>query len=158
MVPSLSPMRSAASSHAQTPALILLVDDNCDGVVARRSVLEELGYKVICACCGAEALELAGKENFDLVITDYKMAPMDGIELIAKMRARGFEKPAILLVGLAEGLAFHHADTGADTVIQKSANEIAVLVRHTKRLLTPKKPAGSYAGAKKRALARGGER
>lgn len=158
MVPSLSPMRSAASSRAQTPALILLVDDNHDGVVARRSVLEELGYKVACACCGADALELVCKENFDLVITDYKMAPMDGIELIAKMRARGFEKPAILLAGLAESLALHHADTGADIVIPKNANEISVLMRQTKRLLTPKKPVGSFAGAKKRASASGGER
>lgn len=148
-------MRSAASSSAQTPALILLVNDNHDGVVARRSVLEELGHKVICACCGADALELASQQNFDLVITDYKMGPMDGIELIAAMRARGFQKPVILLTGFAESLTLHREETGADTVIQKSANEIAALVRHTKRLLTPKKPASSYTGTKKRVSARG---
>jgi CheY-like chemotaxis protein len=155
LVTSLSPMRSAASYRAQAPALILLVDDNRDGVVARRSVLEELGYKVVCAGCGSDALEIASKEEFDLVITDYKMTPMDGVELIAKMRARGFEKPVILLTGFAESLALHREDTGADTVIQKSANEISALVRQTKRLLTPKKPAGSHAGAKKRISARG---
>lgn len=148
-------MRSAASSSVPTPALILLVNDKHDGVVARRSVLEELGYKVVCACCGADALEFAGQQNFDLVITDYKMKPMDGIELIAEMRRRGFQKPAILLTGFAESLTLHKEQTGADTVIQKSANEISALVRHTKRLLTPKKPAGSYGGAKKRASARG---
>jgi CheY-like chemotaxis protein len=148
-------MRSAASYRVQAPALILLVDDNCDGVVARRSVLEELGYKVVCAGCGSDALEIASKENFDLVITDYKMAPMNGVELIAKMRARGFEKPMILLTGFAEGLTLQQEDTGADTVIQKSANEISALVRHTKRLLTPKKPVGSHGGSKKRPSARG---
>lgn len=143
MVSSLSPMRSPASSREQAPALILLVDDNCDGVVARRLVLEELGYEVLSACCGADALELAKKNQFDLLITDYKMKPMDGIDLIRIMRARGFEKPVILLAGLAESLALQREETGADVVIQKSANEISSLARQTKRLLSPKKPAGS---------------
>lgn len=146
-------MRSVASSRAHAPALILLVAGNHDGVVARRSVLEEVGYKVISACCGADALELAGKENFDLVITDYKMEPMDGIELITNMRARGFEKPVILLAAFAESLTLHAKETGADTIIPKSATEISTLVRQTKRLLSPKKPVSSSAGAKKRATA-----
>lgn len=147
-------MRSAASSsRAQTPALILLVNGNRDGVVARRSVLEELGYKVISAGCGSDALDIASKQEFDLVITDYKMAAMDGIEFIAKMRSQGFEKPVILLTGFAESLSLHE-DTGADMVIQKGPNEISVLVRNTKRLLTPKKPAGSHTGAKKRSSIR----
>ncbi|MGH9584714.1 MAG: response regulator [Bryobacteraceae bacterium] len=151
-------MRSAASFRAQVPALILLVDDNRDGVVARCSVLEELGYKVVCASCGSDALEIASRQDFDLVITDYKMAPMDGVELIAKMRARGFQKPMILLTGFADSLGLREGNTGADTVIQKGANEISALLRQTKRLLTPKKPAGSHAGTRKRASIRGGER
>lgn len=137
-------MRSDLSSRAQTPALILLVDDNQDGVVARRSVLEELGYKVVSARCGSEALRTVEQQVFDLVITDYKMSPMNGLEFIATLRQRGFRKPIILLSGFAETLGLREETTGADVVIQKSANEIAQLVRHTKRLLTPKKPAGSH--------------
>lgn len=137
-------MRSDLSSRAQTPALILLVDDNQDGVVARRSVLEELGYKVVSARCGSEALRTVEQQVFDLVITDYKMSPMNGLEFIATLRQRGFRKPIILLSGFAETLGLREETTGADVVIQKSANEITQLVRHTKRLLTPKKPAGSH--------------
>lgn len=137
-------MRSDLSSRAQTPALILLVDDNQDGVVARRSVLEELGYKVVSAPCGSEALRTVEQQVFDLVITDYKMSPMNGLEFIATLRQRGFRKPIILLSGFAETLGLREETTGADVVIQKSANEITQLVRHTKRLLTPKKPAGSH--------------
>ena len=51
-------MRSASSQHAPSDALILLVDDNKDGVIARRSVLEELGYQVVTAGCGLDALSL----------------------------------------------------------------------------------------------------
>lgn len=138
-------MRSASSHRATTQSLILLVDDNRDGVIARRSVLEELGYQVVTAGCGSDALRLVEERQLDLVITDYKMSPMDGLELIAQARARGFSKPIILLSGFAETLGLRSETTGADVVIQKSANEVSNLVRHTKRLLTPKKPAGSQA-------------
>jgi CheY-like chemotaxis protein len=119
------------------------VDDNSDGVIARRSVLEELGYQVVTAGCGLDALSLHEQCNPDLVITDYRMSPMDGLELIAQLRQRGFHTPIILLSGFAETLGMRSENTGADVVIQKSSNEVANLVRYTKRLLTPKKPPAS---------------
>jgi CheY-like chemotaxis protein len=140
-------MRSAPSYRAEAPAVILLVDDNRDGVLARRSVLEELGYKVVPAGCGSDALKLVQQQNFDLIITDYRMSPVDGMQLIAQLRERNFRIPIILLTGFADSLGLNPKTTGADVVIQKSANEIANLLRHTKRLLSPpRKPAGSQAG------------
>jgi|SRR5581483_2725483 len=137
-------MRSAPSYRANLPALILLVDDNRDGVIARRSVLEELGYTVASAASGFEALESVERQAFDLIVTDYKMAPMNGLELIRKLRERNFLNPIILLTGFADSLGLSAQDTGADIVIQKSANEVTNLVRNAKRLLTtPKKPPGS---------------
>ena len=136
-------MRSVSSQRAPSDALILLVDDNKDGVIARRCVLEELGYRVVTACCGLDALNLRLERNPDLVITDYRMSPMDGLELIAQLRQRGYNNPIILLSGFAETLGMRSETSGADVVIQKSSNEVATLLRHTKRLLTPKKPAGS---------------
>ena len=142
-------MRSVSSQRAPSDALILLVDDNRDGVIARRSVLEELGYQVVTAGCGLDALHLHEERNPDLIITDYRMSPMDGLELIAHLRSRGFQKPIILLSGFAETLGMRSENTGADVVIQKSSNEVANLVRYTKRLLlTPKQPAGSQGHSK----------
>lgn len=140
-------MRSALPHRAPSPAIILLVDDNGDGILARRTVLEELGYKVVAAGCGSDALQNIEKQNFDLVITDFKMSPMNGLELIEKLRERSFLNPIILLTGFADSLGLKPDNTGADVVIQKSANEVATLVRHTKRLLNgPKKPARSHEG------------
>ncbi|MBV9295462.1 MAG: response regulator [Acidobacteriaceae bacterium] len=144
-------MRSAPSYRAQVSALILLVDDNSDGIMARRCVLEELGYNVVPASSGAEALRIAEQQNFDLVVTDYKMSPMNGLELIRHLRERKFENPIILLSGFADNLGLNSENSGADFVIQKSANEVSALVRHAKRLLTPKKPAGSQKSNKPRA-------
>ncbi|MBV9761301.1 MAG: response regulator [Acidobacteriaceae bacterium] len=151
-------MRSAPSYRAEAPAVILLVDDNRDGVLARRSVLEELGYKVVSACCGSEALQLLEQQNFDLIITDYKMSPVDGMQLIARLRERNFRNPIILLTGFADSLGLNPNTTGADVVLQKSANEIANLLRHTKRLLSPpRKPAASQSGKTNRRPGAAGE-
>ena len=148
-------MRTVPSYRAQSPASILLVDDNADGILARRSVLEELGYTIVTARSGSDALHTAEQQSFDLIITDYKMPSMDGLQLIGHLRKMGFVKPIILLSGFSETLGLDENGTGADAVIQKSANEISQLVRSTKRLLTtPKKPATSQTPAAKTATAR----
>ena len=139
-------MRSVSTFRASSRSLILMVDDNRDGILARRSVLEELGYEVISACCGADALKLTQDHDFDLVVTDYKMTPMDGLELIKNLRELEFNQPIILLSGFVENLGLRPESTGADAVVQKSANEVANLLRHTKRLLNPPRKPNSATG------------
>jgi CheY-like chemotaxis protein len=145
-------MRSSRTNQPRNSATILLVDDNHDGVIARQSVLEELGYEVVPAHSGADALRWMDKQTFDLVITDYKMSPMDGLQLIAELRRRDFANPIILLSGFVESIGLRPENTGADSVIQKSSNEIATLLRQTTRLLSPKKPVAS---SRAKARARG---
>jgi CheY-like chemotaxis protein len=139
-------MRSASSNLRH--ALILLVDDNADGIIARKSVLEELGYRVITAATGLDALKHVESECFDLVVTDFRMEPMDGLQLISELRNRNFTNPIILLSGFADTLGLKPESTGADAVLQKSANEINSLVRCAHRLLNPRKPAGKVKKAK----------
>src|SRR5689334_9490348 len=110
-------MRSSASSRAQHSGTILLVDDNRDGVIARRSLLEELGYKVVSAGSGPDALQAVAHQNFDLIITDYKMSPMNGLQLIEALRKTNFRHPIILLTGFAESLGLRTESPVADVVI-----------------------------------------
>jgi CheY-like chemotaxis protein len=140
-------MRSATSSGTALTARILLVDDNRAGLSARRSVLEELGHQVTTVTSAQEALECFDKEPFDLVVTDFKMPRMNGAELIERVRKIKPALPVILLSGFAEPLGLNESNTNADAVIQKSANEIAHLVRAVNRLLrktSPKKPPASH--------------
>ncbi len=137
-------MRSASSRPAPNAAVILLVDDNFDGLMARRSVLEELGYKIIPARCGQEAMQLVANQRVDLIITDYKMDPVDGLELINQLRQSNILAPIVLLTGFAHNLGLSPENTGANLVLQKSADELATLLRHIKRLLQPpRKPVRS---------------
>ena len=147
-------MKLAASS---TPN-ILLVDDNRDGLLVRRSLLEEIGCCVQIAVNGEEALKLFATAKFDVVVTDYRMPLMDGGELIQRIRLLDPEARIILLSGFVEPLGLTEQNTGADAVITKSANEPAHLVRSVKRLMNRivRKPVVSQKPAKPRVKVIGG--
>jgi CheY-like chemotaxis protein len=134
-------MISRNSSPSSTCARILLVDDNANGLTARKSVLEELGYRIVTCTSGADALEQFAAAKFDLVVTDYKMPRMDGLELIGRLRKSTPDLPIVLVSGYVDTLGLNEASTGADVVIQKSANEVSHLVRSVNRLLRRKAPA-----------------
>lgn len=116
-------------------AMILLVDDNPHGLIARRTVLEELGYGVRTCASGPEALELLARQPVDLVITDFRMPHMDGVELITRIRQMRADMPIVLLSGFVEPLGLTEQSTGADVVLSKSAGEVGFLVRSVRRLL-----------------------
>jgi len=120
---------------------ILLVDDNISGSTARKTVLEEFGHKIQVASTGADALEQFSQHKYDLVVTDYKMPRMDGLELIVRLRKLQPEIRIVLVSGFVDTLGLNEANTGADAVIQKSANEVTHLVRAVNRLLRRNKPA-----------------
>ena len=138
---------SPVSAHGR----ILLVDDNVSGSKARKTVLEELGHKIHVASSGADALEQFSEHKYDLIVTDYKMPRMDGLELIARLRKLQPEILIVLVSGFADSLGLNEATTGADAVIQKSANEVTHLVRAVNRLLR-RKPAKKPASADSRTL------
>src|SRR5579862_8071203 len=127
-------MISRISSPSSSRSRILLVDDNANGLAARKSVLEELGYRIVTCTSGADALEQFAHHKFDLVVTDYKMPRMDGLELIGRLRDLAPDIPIILVSGYVDSMGLSEDSTGADVVIQKSANEVAHLVRSVNRL------------------------
>ena len=65
---------------------VLVVDDEIHIVHVVAIKLRNNGYEVISADNGAEALELALRENPDIIVTDYQMPVMSGLELIGKLR------------------------------------------------------------------------
>jgi CheY-like chemotaxis protein len=126
------------SRHLQLhdPAVILMVDDNEHGLIARKTVLKQEGFVSVTATSAEAGLELLHSHHFDLVVTDYKMGGMDGIAFIGHLRQRSPGTPVILLSGFVEPLGLDEQSTGADAVLSKCANEAAILVRTVHRLLT----------------------
>src|SRR5882724_13028503 len=129
---------TSVSKPRVTAAHVLLVDDNQNGLSARKSLLEEQGFIITTATNGEEALEAVSKGTFDLMVTDFRMPKMNGIELIGRVRALQPQLSVILLSGLAAPLDLDETSTGADAVIAKGAHEIAYLQRSVARLLSRK--------------------
>ena len=120
-----------------------MVDDNVMGLQARKAVLEELGYRVTTAGSAEDALEvLAAGNNFDIVITDFKLPAQNGRGLIKEILVRKLPVFTVLLSGFVEAMGLNEANTGADVVLQKSSNELAHLVRSVKSLVKKRKPMG----------------
>jgi CheY-like chemotaxis protein len=65
---------------------VLVVDDEIHIIHVVAIKLRNNGYEVITADNGAEAFQLALKENPDIVVTDFQMPVMTGLELIEKLR------------------------------------------------------------------------
>jgi len=146
----LSPTSLMKASPTQAIPNILLIDDNRNGLIVRKQLLEEQGYHVVTATDGAEAFELYQPTLFDVVVTDYRMPRLNGIELIRCIRERDPQARIVLLSGVVEPLGLTEENTGADAVIAKTANEPAHLMRWVKRLLNRtarRKPARSQKAA-----------
>jgi CheY-like chemotaxis protein len=132
---------------------ILIVDDNELGLLARKQVLRELGHHVTVVSSAQEAVRRFTSEPFDLVVTDYRMPDMDGIEIIRRARAHNPEIPIVLISGFTNALGLNEATTGADVVLQKSATEVSQLIRAVNRLLRKNAPPKKRATVQKKSVA-----
>ena len=134
-------------------AKILLIDDCRNGLLVRTALLEDMGCHVEMACNGEEGLKLFDRHHFDVVVTDYRMPGMTGLEVIGRIRERDPQARIILVSTMAEPLGLNEENTGADAVIAKSSSEPANLQRWVKRLLNRGVQRKPPASQKKRTLA-----
>jgi signal transduction histidine kinase len=93
---------------------ILLVDDEKIITQSLGAVLADLGYEVGVANSGEEALESLETSAYDLVVSDIRMAGMNGIELLSRARAHHPDLPVIMMTGQgSEGIASEALKRGA---------------------------------------------
>ena len=78
-------------------ARILVVDDEPRILSLLHSLLQSKGYEVISEHEGAAAIERIRKEPLDLVLSDIRMAPVDGMQVFRAARAEQPDTPVILL-------------------------------------------------------------
>ncbi len=82
-------------------AAILIVDDEKNIRTVLASSVRGLGHDVEVASDGKTALELLGRRSFDLVLSDVRMAGLDGLALLVKIRARWPDVVVVLMTAYA---------------------------------------------------------
>ncbi|MGN6367678.1 MAG: response regulator [Phycisphaerae bacterium] len=118
----------------------LVVDDDETSIIMVENVLNQMGYEVHVAHNGREALEILGKKSIHLVITDWEMPEMNGIELCHAIRRSDFSGYVYIIMitgrdGSRQRIEGLHA--GADNFLTKPLNpaELLVCLKTAERIL-----------------------
>jgi response regulator RpfG family c-di-GMP phosphodiesterase len=86
----------------ERPLTLLFVDDEPGILAALRRLFRPHGYRILTAESGAEGLEVLGREEVDLVVSDMRMPNMDGAKFLREVRARRPQVVRLLLTGYAD--------------------------------------------------------
>ncbi|GAB4368916.1 MAG: hypothetical protein Kow0042_10360 [Calditrichia bacterium] len=114
---------------------ILVVDDDSSSRLFLQKVLEKENYPITLCNDGVEALEVLGRQYYDLVITDLKMESIDGIELLEKIKYIDPEIAVIILTGHASiKTAIEALRLGASDYLIKPVNIEELRIRVKKAL------------------------
>jgi sigma-B regulation protein RsbU (phosphoserine phosphatase) len=123
--------------------ILIAEDDNISRRFLSRT-LEKWGYEVVAAANGKEALDIFRKEHFSMVITDWMMPEMDGLQLVSEIRnAETSDYVYIIMLtanskkeDLVKGMS-----AGADDFIAKpfDNSELQVRLRAGERIISLEK-------------------
>ena len=135
--------RAGLAPNDYKGATILLVDDDSAVREVTASILEEVGYVVLTAGSGGAALDLLDRQtNIDLVILDFAMPGMNGMEVARQVQQTHPSLPLLFITGFADETAF--GEVGDERIIKKPfmGDELTrkvndVLVKHGRRRRGP---------------------
>lgn len=128
---------------------VLVVDDDLELLALVAYALRQNGYTVIEAPDGRAALKCFAEEQPDLVILDYNLPYLSGLEVLKHLRAEGHTTPIMMLtVRSAEEDQVEALDVGADDYLTKPFSPRALLarVRALLRRARGEQPAALMAG------------
>ncbi|MCA9805295.1 MAG: response regulator transcription factor [Cyanobacteria bacterium HKST-UBA02] len=101
-------------------AKLLLADDDFELVRGLSRYLNSQGYVVETALTGGDALQMLSGFSFEIVILDWQLGDMTGVEVLRQYRSSGGKAPVLMLTGLSD-LDSKEAglDAGADDYLTK---------------------------------------
>ena len=116
----------------ESESWILVVDDDRHNREMLGEALQRAGFHVVLASGVAEAMETAGGRDFDAILSDIKMIPLSGMDLLQRMRDASPETPVVLLTAFGSlDTAIQAMKQGAFDYITKPVNlEELALVMH----------------------------
>jgi len=116
--------RTASGAQHQVPPEgydILLIDDAPEVLAIHAALVGKLGHRTTTAENGKQALARIAQRDqpFDLIISDYRMPEMDGLELAIELRHRGIETPVLMITAYGEDERLRQAGRYGVTVLRK---------------------------------------
>lgn len=78
---------------------VLIAEDDQDTLDALRCDLKDLNFEVLTAADGQQALALVNEQEVDIIMSDFHMPHISGLQLLAALREEGHYMPFIILSG-----------------------------------------------------------
>ena len=78
---------------------VLIIEDDKIWLETLTASLEAENFKVISATDGLEGLNLASQEKVDLILLDFILPSLNGLEICKRLRTKGISTPIIMLTG-----------------------------------------------------------
>jgi two-component system, OmpR family, KDP operon response regulator KdpE len=104
----------------QAQGTVLIVDDERSIRLSLRTILSNIGFEIVEAARGEEALSLVRTAQFDAVLLDINMPGLDGVEVCRLMRKESSRLQIVMLtVQGSEDRKVEALDSGADDYITK---------------------------------------
>lgn len=129
------------SRRSDAPVRVLIVDDHLDLIANVFAYLERRNFILDAARDGASALELCASTHYDVLVLDWMLPRLDGLQVLQRLRSAAVDTPTLMLTArtdLPDKLAGFAA--GADDYLTKpfsiaelEARILALHTRHTGR-------------------------
>jgi CheY-like chemotaxis protein len=111
-------------------ARILLVDDEKQQLMLRATILQAQGYEVVATMSGAEAVAQFQQQHFDLVITDWLMPAMTGLDISQQLKSYRPNTPIILLTGWGSLIEADQLNAcGVDALLSKPCDADKLILK-----------------------------
>jgi two-component system response regulator HydG len=95
---------------------VLVIDDNANFAATMAETLERVGYECVVATSGREGARLIAQDEFDVILTDLKMADLDGLAIVRLAKESLPEAEVVVITG------FGDVKTAVEAIKQGASN------------------------------------
>lgn len=121
---------------------ILNIEDNLNDQIILKRILEtklRVEFKITYSLTGKDGLDKATEETFDLILLDYKLPDLSGLEFLEELRKKRVNTPVIFLTGMGnEKVAVEAMKRGVKDYIVKDDLQSSKFIESIRDILTEK--------------------
>jgi two-component system response regulator ChvI len=135
------PPQIGAGVKATRSARVLVVDDDDDFRRPLAFQLTDHGFDAVACASGQAALDfVAAGESADVILLDWRMPGMNGLEVLRELRQRGIATPVIFLTGLADEVFEEAALAGGAVDFIDKSRRLSILMRRIELIAEGQRP------------------
>ena len=136
-----SPTSSPSTKQIPARVRVLLIDDDDEFRESLSLNLMDEGFAVTTFANGPSALEhVAAGESADVILLDWRMPGMNGLEVLRELRQRGVMTPVIFLTALSDDIYEEAALAGGAVDFIDKSRRLSILVRRIELIAEGQRP------------------